>query len=75
MGARGIANVGSIIEDDSEESEEEKRDLAPKQRQFVSLIVKNKSEPISIYEIVRICYVWWPVGESNPCFRRERAMS
>ena len=25
MGARGIANVGSIIEDDSEESEEEKR--------------------------------------------------
>ena len=21
-------------------------------------IVKNKSEPISIYEIVRICYVW-----------------
>ena len=33
------------------------RDLAPKQRQFVSLIVK-KSEPISIYEIVRICYVW-----------------
>ena len=34
------------------------RDLAPKQHQFVSLIVKNKSEPISIYEIVRICYVW-----------------
>ena len=27
-------------------------------RQFVSLIVKYKSEPISIYEIVRICYVW-----------------
>ena len=26
MGARGIANVGSIIEDDSEESEEEKRE-------------------------------------------------
>ena len=25
MGARGIANVGSIIEDDGEESEEEKR--------------------------------------------------
>ena len=25
MGARGIANVGSIIEDDNEESEEEKR--------------------------------------------------
>ena len=22
------------------------------------IIVKNKSEPISIYEIVRICYVW-----------------
>ena len=22
------------------------------------VIVKNKSEPISIYEIVRICYVW-----------------
>ncbi len=34
------------------------RDLAPKQRQIISLIVKNKSEPISIYEIVRICYVW-----------------
>ena len=33
-------------------------DLAPKQRQYDSLIVKNKSEPISIYEIVRICYVW-----------------
>ena len=28
------------------------------------VIVKNKSEPISIYEIVRICYVWLPVGES-----------
>mgnify|MGYP003309529477 CR=1 FL=1 len=27
MGARGIANVGSIIEDDGEESEEEKREL------------------------------------------------
>lgn len=26
MGARGIANVGSIIEDDGEESEEEKRE-------------------------------------------------
>ena len=26
MGARGIANVGSIIEDDSEESEEAKRE-------------------------------------------------
>ena len=26
MGARGIANVGSIIEDDNEESEEEKRE-------------------------------------------------
>ena len=26
MGARGIANVGSIIEDDSEKSEEEKRE-------------------------------------------------
>lgn len=25
MGARGIANVGNIIEDDGEESEEEKR--------------------------------------------------
>ena len=34
------------------------RDLALKRRQFVSLIVKYKSEPISIYEIVRICYVW-----------------
>ena len=26
MGARGFANVGSIIEDDGEESEEEKRE-------------------------------------------------
>ena len=34
------------------------RDLAPKQRHYEILIVKNKSEPISIYEIVRICYVW-----------------
>jgi len=25
---------------------------------FEQLIVKNKSEPISIDEIVRICYVW-----------------
>ena len=33
-------------------------DLAPKQRQYESLIIKNKSEPISIDEIVRICYVW-----------------
>ena len=33
------------------------RDLAPKQRQYDKSIVKNKSEPISIYEIVRICYV------------------
>ena len=39
------------------------------------IIVKNKSEPISIYEIVRICYVWWPVGESNSRYRRERAVS
>ena len=38
-------------------------DLAPKQRHCKSLIVKNKSEPISIYEIVRICYVW----RSNEC--------
>ena len=30
------------------------------------IIVKNKSEPISIYEIVRICYVWWPLRESEP---------
>ena len=34
------------------------RDLPPKRRQTEQLIVKNKSEPISIYEIVRICYVW-----------------
>ena len=34
------------------------RDLAPKQRQYNKSRVKNKSEPISIYEIVRICYVW-----------------
>ena len=34
------------------------RDLASKQHQYESLIVKNKSEPISIDEIVRICYVW-----------------
>jgi hypothetical protein len=27
MGARGIANVGNIIEDDGEESEEEKRQI------------------------------------------------
>ena len=40
-----------------------------------TIIVKNKSEPISIYEIVRICCVWWPVRESNSCLRRERAMS
>ena len=29
--------------------------------------VKNKSEPISIYEIVRICFVWWRERDSNPC--------
>ena len=36
------------------------------------IIVKNKSEPISIDEIVRICYVWWPGRESNPCYRCEQ---
>ena len=36
---------------------------------------KNKSEPISTCEIVRICFVWWPQRESNPRLRRERATS
>ena len=39
------------------------------------LVIKNKTEPISIDEIVRICCVWWPVADSNCCYRRERAVS
>ena len=43
--------------------------------QYENLIVKNNSEPISIYEIVRICYIWWPLRDSNPCYHRERVVS
>ena len=37
--------------------------------------IKNKPEHIVCDEIVRICFYWWPVRESNPCSQRERLVS
>ena len=37
--------------------------------------IKNKSEHIVCNEVVRICFYWGPIRESNPRFQRERLAS
>ena len=52
MGARGIANVGSIIEDDSEESEEEKSEREERNAASVAGILVGGADRKSAQAVV-----------------------
>ena len=45
-------------DDEMRKAAEVSRDFSAAVHLLIRIIVKNKSEPISIDEIVRICYVW-----------------